>query len=341
MARAGHLQNGGDRPFHIAITYSYNGAANTSQDRTRREMECVNQTLQKLACVAAVALLTAGSLSACARAPQRRPDGNLPGVTSGATTDMGESVKGTISTVSGANPAEAVVLGNVVLVALNLDSAPTDGFDKGPGPAPGGMGGTRGTTPLATPGGGATAPAAPSTTAGTSGLTNVGVGQPGGAITPGTTVPGGSPTGTGAVPNATGAPGMVGTSTGATTNAVGQTGTPMDLYTKVADVIKARHPWVSEVRFAVDRNDAHRLASIANQMRNGTPVTHHLDELYALATRMSPTSTTSLDQTPAFGAPTPGRSATSPVPGTLPGTTTPGTTTTPPATGAPGLPAGR
>jgi hypothetical protein len=274
-------------------------------------MEGLKQPFRKAASLALVAALAAGALGACARAPQRSPGGNVPGIPANPAADLGEAVKATVAAVPGTGRSEAIVLGNVALVALNLDGDPTAGFGPGPGREDrnpvGGMGGVRDVPNHSVPGGGPTTPAAPDTAVNRPGMTHIAIGQPGGTMTPGTTVPGGSPTGTGAAPNATGFPALGNTNTGATTNGPGQSGTAMDLFTRVADAVKDRFPWMTEVRFAVTREDADRLASIAAAMRGGRPVTDELDDLHQLSQRMSPSSTTSMDQTPPMGeALTPG-----------------------------------
>lgn len=273
--------------------------------------------------MAVAVLLAVGSLTACARAPQQRPDDapNVPGVPANPATDTGEAVKGTIATIPGTGPSEAVVLGNVALVALNLDSVPNAGFGPGPGPNTGGATGTREvplTAPLVGGPGATTAPTTPDTTVNRPGLTNVGIGQPGGQVSTGPAVPGGSPTGTGTTPNVTGEPGLVGTATPGLTNAPGQGGTAADLYTRVSNAIRDRFPWITEVRFAVRPEDARHLAAIAGEMRNGRPITERLADLQTLARNMSPTSTTEMGRAlPGFGRPTPGAGPAAP--GAVPG----------------------
>ena len=227
--------------------------------------------------VLSLALLMLASVSAC-RA-QRRPGATPPASPrqAGALTPPEPAPPADLSLQvaelaaqgqPGIGPVDALVVGNVALIAL---PRVTQGIGRGPLNSPPDLAGRRGggtNTGLTTRGG------TPSATPG-----------PPGHIMP--------PTAGGAADTA-GLP--------------GQGGTAMDMMTRVADHVRSRLPQIVEVRFLDRPEEAVRLRAVTDELRAGRPVTRHLADVADLIGRSVDAGTVWMPGGPPLGghSPSPG-----------------------------------
>jgi hypothetical protein len=233
----------------------------------------------------AVGLIFAVSAGGCAARPAPRPapnagpgfaGANLSGIADPTTSS---AVANIVRGVGGTGTSEAIVFGNAALVAIRLNT-PQPGATNG--------GSTTGRIhdvdyPGSSPSGG------PSYVQGPGGSSGTAAARPGGGFSP-VTIPGGSPNSTQAVPNASGNLADLGQSNTSPAPGPGVAGyTPMDVMTRVADHVKARHPGIVEVRFATSPDDARRISSLALAMQTGAAVDQN--ELRTLWERAIPAGT--------------------------------------------------
>lgn len=228
----------------------------------------------------AVALLPGG----CRVRPAPAPRPEAAGLSAGQIDpDLSARVARIASGVSGTGAVEALVAGELALIALDLGS-----------PVPGGTDGqtiTGGINdpdyPGSSPGGG------PGTVQGPGGTTGFHTATPGGGFSAGGTSPGGTPNYTQAAPNGRG--GLATQSPGGATPFPnpGSTGpAPLDIMTRVADRVRAEFAGIKAVRFAIIPADAVRLAQIAQAVRTGQPAAAFAAEINQLAVRALPAGTT-------------------------------------------------
>lgn len=223
-------------------------------------------------------------------APRREPTSTNPNTP--ADPGLGTAVTRTAAGVGGAGDVESIVLGSTALIALQLNN-----------PNPGGMGGgpvggtaTDPNYPRTSAGGGPKALQGPGGSIGTSPAA-----MPGGGSSPGASIPGGTPNYTHAVPNAAGSlMTQTGGSGSPATGAVGNS--PMDVMHRVANLVRAKHPTIAEVRFAATPADARRVAEIAGALRDGRPWSEFSSEVNGLRDRAIPAGTADFPAThPAQG----------------------------------------
>jgi acyl-CoA hydrolase len=67
---------------------------------------------------------------------------------------------------------------------------------------------------------------------------------------------------------------------------------PMDVMTRLADHIRAKHPGIVEVRYATTPDEARRVSEIAQALQSGGPVSQHSAEIDALLAKAVPAGTT-------------------------------------------------
>lgn len=239
------------------------------------------RSLQKAAATVAFGLLVPVSLAGCAARPAPRPE----------AAPSHAAVADTASRVSGSGRTAAVVLGDVALVALNLDHS-----------QPGGTAG-REITGNVNDAGDGTVSQGPDYVQGPGGSTGASPAMPGGAINPGGATPGGSPNYTQAAPDGRG-----GLATQAGTPSVGPStygSTPLDVMNRVADRVKAEYPTLRQVRLVYRPDDARRLLTIANAVSGGEQIGPYQAELQAISARAVDAGTTTFSpQHPAQGTDT-------------------------------------
>ncbi|HLN63058.1 MAG TPA: hypothetical protein VK464_16085 [Symbiobacteriaceae bacterium] len=231
----------------------------------------------------ALGLVLAAPVSGCAGRPAPRPEPKTANPAGGIDPTLSNAVTTTAAGYWGAGTVAAIVKGNVALVAMQLNSIQPGGTEGGPltgkahdvdypGSSPSG-----GPTYLQGPGGSVGASPA----------------RPGGQIIPGGATPGGSPNYTQAVPNAAGmnqTQGMTTTTPAPSGSSVGAA--PMDVMTRLADHIRAKHPGIVEVRYATTPDEARRVSEIAQALQSGGPVSQHSAEIDALLAKAVPAGTT-------------------------------------------------
>lgn len=208
----------------------------------------------------ALGLALAAQLAGCVARPAPRP---APGASQPVSINpnLSTAVAQTAQRVKGAGRAEAVVLGNTAIVAIQLDS-----------PIPGGTNGDFALgngQRLQGPGGSLNTPSP---------------GKPGSYLHRGGTTPGGVPNSEQALPNRQGGPTAAqGLSNGAPNAVPGSAGgSPFDLLTRVANQIRAKHPEVAEVRFTYLPQEARRLDEIAQALRSGLSPQAYMEDLTRL-----------------------------------------------------------
>lgn len=248
----------------------------------------MNRMWQKALGTAMLVLLTAVPLTGCGARPAPRPEAGTPNPNGIGDAELNTAVARTAMGVTGTGTVEAVVVGPVALVAIQLEEerpggtagAPITGTIRdwdGAGTSPGG-----GPTHLQGPGGSPGMAADPA--------------MPGGGLNPGASSPGGTPNYTQAVPNSKGGQATLNNAPGAPfPNPGSYQATPMDVFTRAADQIKERHPVVAEVRFTTQPEDARRVAEIARLIREGNQSTALKGELDTIAGRAIPAGTYEFD----------------------------------------------
>lgn len=232
----------------------------------------------------AVGALALGLLTGCPGAIRRPGGAGGPGgVGAGPDAVRVADLNGDIARVAAAEPGAgrtaAVVLGNVALVAINLDNPDAV---PGPGPAqearPGSAPTGGGTSTQTIPGTGQTsAPGAEGHTATPGGAPGASAARPGGSHAPGPTVPGGLPQVTNGAEGAITAPGAGGPPQGPMTSSLGM------VHNRIAQSIHAQYPFIAEVRFVADPQGARELADLAGQVSGGRSVVEFLPRLAAMA----------------------------------------------------------
>jgi hypothetical protein len=255
----------------------------------------VKRMWQKAIGTAALGLMLAGPVSGCASRPAPRPETTAPRANPDGTVDpqLSAAVTGIAAGVGGAGTTEAVVMGNVALVAIQLNSDRPGGAEGGP------LSGKSHSVdyPGSSPSGG------PPVVQGPGGSVGASPAREGGQINPGGATPGGSPNYTQAAPgnsmnqadqNATN------TTPAPTTSAYGSA--PLDVMNRIADQVRSRYPSIVEVRFATDPTDARQLADIARMVKGGAHGTDRTADLKALYGRSISAGTNEFSpQTPAQG----------------------------------------
>jgi hypothetical protein len=235
----------------------------------------------------AIGVLMAAPVVGCTSRPAPRPDPSAVSPAGPGTAAQNTAVARTAAGVGGAGTVESVIVGNIALVALQLNN-----------PNPGGTAGdpVRGTSsdpayPGTSPGGGPRVLQGPGGSVGSPPAA-----MPGGGNSPGAAIPGGTPSYTQAVPNAAGSLMTEGGGGGApAAGAVGHT--PMDVMHRVANLVRSKHPNIAEVRFATAPDDARRLAQIAHSIRLGRRPDEFAAELNDLRSRSIPAGTTEFPAT--------------------------------------------
>lgn len=248
----------------------------------------MNPMWQKALGTAMLVLVAAAPLTGCGARPAPRPEAGTanPGVVGSA--DLNTAVARTAMGVSGTGTVETVVVGTTALVAIQLQDAAPGGTSGAPitgtirdwdgaGTSPGG-----GPDHLQGPGGSPGMAADPA--------------MPGGGLNPGGSSPGGTPNFTQAVPNSKGGDATLNNAPGSPyPNPGSYHATPMDVFTRVSDQIRERHPQVAEVRFTTVPTDALRVAEIARLIREGNQAADLRAELDAIAARAIPAGTYQFD----------------------------------------------
>ncbi|HWI53413.1 MAG TPA: hypothetical protein VNT01_14825 [Symbiobacteriaceae bacterium] len=241
---------------------------------------------RKLGILAVLLGLTmAMPLAGCVSRPAPRPGAPGTGFTganiNGALdASLGERVANSARGVSGSGTTEVIVIGNGALVATQLNSA-----------NPGGTGGMPLTGkshdvdyPGSSPSGG------PLYVQGPGGSVGASPARPGGQISP-SAPPGGTPNYTQAIPGAMGDHATQNLGSNAPAPIPGAVGSmPLEVMTRVADQIRAQNPAIVEVRFAVNPDDARRVADLAMALRTGG-ASVNAGEVKALWNRAQPAGT--------------------------------------------------
>jgi hypothetical protein len=230
-------------------------------------------------CSTTLGLLLVVPLSGCAARPVPRvagPYGSIDQSMSGVVTS-------TIGSVAGTGRSESIVIGDMALVAIQLDHTSPGGL-RGQ-PLTGSLNARdRGET---SPGGGPVYLHGPGGSVGTS------TGTLGGGTSPGGQTPGGSPNSTQAVPNSSG---VAETEFGASGNPApspSQSGaTPFDVMQRVADHVRAKHPQIKTVRFVTQTEQAKRFDLIARTIAVNRNPNDYQAELNVLASHALPAGTT-------------------------------------------------
>lgn len=277
----------------------------------------------------AAGALVAGLLTGCPGAV-RRPGEPRPGPGAAVMRDLNGEIARVAAREPGAGDTAAVVLGNVALVAINLNNPAAV---PGPGPAAEARPGAPVTSPGTQTTPGRIASPSPGEPAGAVGLGSTSspspaghaatpggapgqtVARPGGGNAPGPVVPGGSPTSTaGGGPAAASPPGFGGGNVTPTTSSLGT------VHNAVAASIIQAFPFIAEVRFVTDPAAARRLAEIARQIGGGRSVSEFLPELAGMAQHAAPAAplTRMPSGPPQSGATPPGTQTTSPTGYTTP-----------------------
>jgi hypothetical protein len=206
---------------------------------------------------------------------------------------LSHQVTATAASVPGAGASEAVVMGNVALVAIQLNAAQPGGTQGAPL-----MGKAHAVDyPGSSPSGG------PVYLHGPGGSVGASPAREGGQINPGGATPGGSPNSTQAITNGNG--GLAdqnGTHTTAAPHPGSVHSTPLDVMTRIADTIRTQHPSIVEVRFASTPDDARRAAALAAAVKGGTATGIHSSELRTLYSRATPAGTTEFTTPPTQGS---------------------------------------
>lgn len=240
------------------------------------------RSLNKAAATVAFGLLLLLPLVGCSGRPAPRPEA---APTHAAVADVA-------SKVGGAGRTAAVVLGDVALIALQLDQ-----------PQPGGTSGAEITGDVKDAGDG-TVSQGPAYSHGPGGSTGASPAMPGGAINPGGSTPGGSPNYTQAAPDGRG--GLASQSGGSSTAPSTYGSTPLDVMNRIADRVKAEFPSLREVRLVYRPDDARKLNTIASDLAGGgNRIDAHRSELNAISARAVAAGTTTFSpQHPAQGTDT-------------------------------------
>lgn len=209
----------------------------------------------------ALGLMLTAPLAGCIARPAPRPGPTAAPNPDGAIDGpLSAAVAQTVRSVGGAGTAEAVVIGNVALVAIQLNS------DQPGGPEGGPLDGKSHTVdyPGSSPSGGPVHIQGPGNTNATQPA------RPGGQSQAGGATPGGSPSREQAVPGPTGQNRPDSGTSGLEVPSAGAGGAaPLDVMTRIADMVKAKHPSVADVRFVTRPDDARRLAEIARGVYQG------------------------------------------------------------------------
>lgn len=253
---------------------------------------------QKAIGTAALGLMLAAPISGCVARPAPRPAPAAPNPDGAVNPQLSASVTSTAAGVGGAGTTEAVVMGNVALVAIQLNSDKPGGAEGGP------MSGKTHDVdyPGSSPSGG------PIYVQGPGGSVGASPARPGGQIIAGGAAPGGSPNYTQAAPgNSMNQATQNGTNMAPAPITSAHGSTPLDVINRIADQIRSKHPAITEVRFLTDPADARRLADIARVVKGGAPDSSQAAELKALYARGVAAGTTEISpQTPSQGTrPTP------------------------------------
>ncbi len=225
----------------------------------------------------AAGTLVAGLLTGCPSEVRR------PGEAGNRATnmvDVNQDVTRVAAGEPGAGRTAGLVLGNVALLAINLDQpgivpGPGPTVETRPGATPTGNGGSSTHT---TRGGGLTSsPGATGHSATAGGAPGQTAARPGGGHAPGPTIPGGSPTSvSGGGPAAGSPPGYGGPNIAPKNSNLG------NVQNAIATSIQQKYPYIVEVRFVSDPAAMRTLADMAAQVGGGRSVVEFLPTLAEL-----------------------------------------------------------
>jgi len=195
------------------------------------------------------------SLTGCFAHPAPRPEMADP-----ASAHVHGQVAATAARVPGAGQTAAVVLGDVALVAIQLNA-------EVPGGTHGGRIGEPHVLDGRGAGGGVTATPA----------------MPGGGISPSGGAAGGTPNSTQAIRNGSSGPALLTGSTVPPAPATSSSGTtPIDVMNRVADQIRTEHRYIREVRVLNMPADTVRLGRISRELAGGRSISEFRPDLDAL-----------------------------------------------------------
>lgn len=300
---------------------------------------------QALAALAAGAALVLAGCPGPARAPQRSP------LAAGNIRDLNAEVAAVAAREPGAGTVAALVLGNMALLATNMEGTPAT---PGPGPAtdvragraappgpgeataqrPGGPGRTTQTRAGPENLGTTVGPSATGQETGPGGAVTQAA-RPGGGVAQSPVMPGGGPTSvSGGGPGATAPPGWGGANVAPTASSL------TAVHNRIATAVRDAFPFIADVRFVLDPQHKHDVAFIQTEAAKGRSIGEFLPHIVEIA-RGAPSATGGLTPIPG-GTPQPGYTPkVPPGPAGVPGTPgRPGAAGTVPAP-APSTPSSR
>jgi hypothetical protein len=228
-------------------------------------------------------ILSLPLMTGCGARPAPRPEAGSPGSTdlSGeVNVAVSEAAAASAQNIGGSGTTEVLVVGHGALVAIQLNAAIPGGTEGQPL--------TGRSHDVDYPG--SSAGGGPVTVHREADSTGSNPALPGGQTSPNPNT-GASPNYTQAVPNAMGDNAtQTGTNTGLTPVPGANGSQPMAIMTRVADLIRAQNPTITEVRFATNPYDARRVAVLAATMR-ANPERVDADQVRAMWNRAIPAGT--------------------------------------------------